>query len=168
MLHNSVFRRKGGATQHAGRLPTTGNSAAPGGYMTQSEELQSIGLCRAPCIKRRFDFDRKKGGSDRGGRLPMQAFRIGLSTLCSLCEHPEPPESCFLRRSDLIGWTSGQLCLMLVLHVSHLPDSGVASRHRDALAEGGALQMNALRQFQTATNSSSLCSTPLHEPWALV
>ena len=98
----------------------------------------------------------------------MQAFRIGLSILCSLCEHPEPPESCFLRRSDLIGWTSGQLCLMLVLHVSHLPDSGVASRHRDARAEGGALQMNASRQFQTATNSSSLCSTLLHEPWALV
>ena len=135
------------AEQHnmLGDIPPTENSAAPSGYMTQSEELQSIGLCRAPCIKRRFDFDRKKGGSDRGGRLPMQAFRIGLSILCSLCEHPEPPESCFLRRSDLIGWTSGHLCLMLVLHVSHVPDSGVASRHRDAWAEGGALPRNASR-----------------------
>ena len=73
--------------------------------MTQSEELQSIGLCRAPCFKRRFDFDRKKGGSDRGGRLPMQAFRIGFSILCSLCEHPERLESCFFAkiRFDWVG-----------------------------------------------------------------
>ena len=48
------------AEQHnmQGDFPPTENSAALGGYMTQSE-------CRAPCIKRQFDFDRKKGGSDR-------------------------------------------------------------------------------------------------------
>ena len=50
------------AEQHnmQGDILPTENSAALGDYMTQSEELQSIGLCRAPCIKRQLDFDRKK------------------------------------------------------------------------------------------------------------